>query len=355
MFPPSFARRAVVETTRPGELVFDPFCGRGTTVLEALLNGRDAIASDINPVAALISRAKAQPPTLQKVLSRLEALEARFRAGVGSAYSRERERLPIFFHYAFAPSTLEQILYLRNLLRWRRSRTDRFIAALLLGHLHGESNRSPNYLSNHMPHTIALKPRYAIRYWKERGMTAPVRDVFAILRGRALFRFANGVPPRTGRVVCADARCSARYFRVYEGQVAAVITSPPYLNVTNYEEDQWLRLWFLGGPPRPTYRAISRDDRHTSPDRYFQFLAEAWRGIAPLVRSHAYLVCRIGSKSLARDEVSERLIHSVRAAWPRCRLVGPPRASELRNRQTNVFRPGSVGCRYEYDFRFILL
>ena len=41
------------------------------------------------------------------------------------------------------------------------------------------------------------------------------------------------------------------------GPIRLVVTSPPYLDVTNFEEDQWLRLWFLGGPPFPTRGRIS--------------------------------------------------------------------------------------------------
>jgi len=354
MFPPSFACEAIRRTTSEGELVLDPFCGRGTTLLEALLNNREAIAADINPLAALISMAKAQPPTLDMVLSRIDELEMEFGAGRDGARARECQGLPPFFRHAFAASTLEQILYLRKALRWRRRKVDRFIAALVLGHLHGESSRSPNYLSNHMPHTIALKPAYAVRYWRERGMLPPTRDVFSVLRSRARFRFADGVPPKRGRVVREDVRKCAHHFVAHRGRVAAIITSPPYLDVTNCEEDQWLRLWFLGGPPNPTYGRISRDDRHTSQWRYFQFLQQAWRGIAPLVRRSAHLVCRIGAKKLSQDEVCRRLLASLRGVWPRCRLVGRPQVSELRKRQTNVFRPGSVGCRYEYDFHFVL-
>ncbi len=39
-------------------LLFDPYCGSGTTLVEALLNGSNAIGTDINPLARLISEAK---------------------------------------------------------------------------------------------------------------------------------------------------------------------------------------------------------------------------------------------------------------------------------------------------------
>lgn len=42
----------------PGSIVFDPFCGSGTTLLEGYLNGHKSFGSDINPLAAKIAKAK---------------------------------------------------------------------------------------------------------------------------------------------------------------------------------------------------------------------------------------------------------------------------------------------------------
>ena len=50
MFPEGFAERWIDELTVPGDLVVDPFCGRGTTPFQALLMGSNALAGDINPV-----------------------------------------------------------------------------------------------------------------------------------------------------------------------------------------------------------------------------------------------------------------------------------------------------------------
>ncbi|MFQ5509782.1 MAG: DNA methyltransferase [Leptospirillia bacterium] len=43
-------------------VVFDPFCGSGTTLVEAQRSGRDSIGIDLNPIACLISRVKTSPP-----------------------------------------------------------------------------------------------------------------------------------------------------------------------------------------------------------------------------------------------------------------------------------------------------
>ena len=44
--------------TKPQEWVLDPFCGGGTTNVEAFLNNRHSIGNDLNPLATLITRVK---------------------------------------------------------------------------------------------------------------------------------------------------------------------------------------------------------------------------------------------------------------------------------------------------------
>jgi site-specific DNA-methyltransferase (cytosine-N4-specific) len=50
--------RQVISITRPNGRVLDPFCGSGTTLVEARRSGRSAVGGDINPIAALISRVR---------------------------------------------------------------------------------------------------------------------------------------------------------------------------------------------------------------------------------------------------------------------------------------------------------
>ena len=329
----------------------DPFSGRGTTLLEALLNDRQAIASDVNPVAAIVSGAKADLPKLDDVLARIETHREEYSAADDLSLDCDAEALPEFFGHAFHRATLSQALFLRRRLAGARSRADRFIAALCLGHLHGESNKSKNFFSNQMAHTIAMKPAYAVRYWREREMEPPKRDVFDILARKARFRFEHGTPNIRGTVRLGDARCASKMFAEHAGSVAAVITSPPYLDVTNFEEDQWLRLWFLGGKPHPTYGEVSDDDRYQDAERYFDFLTEVWCGISPLLKRSATITCRIAAKGITPLELGESLWDTIKAVWPRARSVSVVE-SGLRNRQTDVFRPGSVGCGSEFDFRF---
>ena len=350
MFPPSFAARHIRRYTQPRDIVLDCFSGRGTVLLEALLLERLAIACDINPVAFCVSAAKAQVPAVGELMDELDLLEEEYYSSDVGLLDAECSALPTFFGRAFARETLRQLVFLRARLLWRDDRVHRFIAGLLLGHLHGESERSGYYCSNQMPHTISTKPRYSMKYWTEHRLRPPDRDVFDLLFDRAAYRLQEGAPRRRGFVKLCDARIASERFKTFQGQVRLTVTSPPYLDTTRFEEDQWLRLWFLGKAPRPTYHQVSVDDRHERATAYWTFLQEAWQGIAPLLQSPSILVCRLGARGISFADLRDGFLRSVRAVWPRVNLLNNPRRNVLRNRQTAVLHPDSVGCRYEVDF-----
>ena len=62
-FKPQLPRFFIERLTRPGEVVYDPFMGRGTTVLEAALLGRVPCGCDINPLSVVLTRPRlCRPP-----------------------------------------------------------------------------------------------------------------------------------------------------------------------------------------------------------------------------------------------------------------------------------------------------
>lgn len=352
MFPEQFVEEQVDDFTASGDLVFDPFSGRGTTVLQSLLMGREAASVDINPVAFCVSSAKAETPGLARLIRRIDELEDRALTATKRA-TAAAAALPEFFRAAFSRRTLRDVLFLRASLAWKTSRIDRFLAALLLGILHGEMDKSERYLSNQMPRTISPKPGYSVRYWKKHRLVAPNRDVFQRLREDAALRL-RAPPENEGRVALADARHSGSRLRSLRKQVQLVVTSPPYFDVTNFEEDQWLRLWFLGNAPHPTYRQVSKDDRYEVHDEYWRFLSEVWAGMKPLMKNDAVFVCRLGATGMKQREISAGLNASIKKAFPRAEALRKPLRSELGRRQTEMFLPDAEGCRFEVDYVFAL-
>jgi DNA modification methylase len=167
------------------------------------------------------------------------------------------------------------------------------------------------------------------------------------------YRFASAPANRRGLVKQVDARRAINAFPDYERKVSLVITSPPYLDTTNFEEDQWLRLWFLGGPTRPAERQ-GGDDRHRSFEKYWDFLTESWIGVAPLLKKNAHVIIRIGGKKLAKDEVENNLLQSLEDGLEKKVTLLEARTTKIKDGQLRVFRPGADGLADEHDFHFIL-
>ena len=349
MFPERFVEKHLAASPHAG-VVFDPFCGRGTTVFQALLQNREAAGCDLNPVAACIAGAKCHAPDPARVRARLDELRQGFHEPNDEGW---QGKLEPFFNLCFHRETLRHIRYLRSVLNWRHRREDRFIAALSLGALHGESHRSPYCFSNRMPRTISTKPDYSVRWWRRNGCMAPRRDVFDVLNRMLAYRFGTRPPRKTGRVIQTDARRAGKAFPTLAGRVTDVITSPPYLNTTNYREDQWLRVWFLGGDALVPHDR--QDDRHTSPEMYWSFLETSVRGFSSLLADQASIVIRIGGRGLRKSELRNGLVRALNAGLDRdIRLVGDGVTSEVGHTQANAFLGAKASRLMEHDFCFLV-
>src|SRR5512137_1269136 len=66
-FKPQLPRFFIELLTRKGDAVYDPFSGRGTTVIEAGLLGRNVIANDTNPLSRIITEPRFFPPPVTVV------------------------------------------------------------------------------------------------------------------------------------------------------------------------------------------------------------------------------------------------------------------------------------------------
>lgn len=104
-FKPQLPRFFIDRLSAPGEAVYDPFMGRGTTPIEAALAGRTPIGNDVNPLSPLLTRPRLDPPSLAAVAARLEEVPW----GRGEI---EREDLLVFYH----PETLRHLCALRRFL-----------------------------------------------------------------------------------------------------------------------------------------------------------------------------------------------------------------------------------------------
>ena len=243
-FKPQLPRFFIDRFTTPGDVVYDPFMGRGTTVLEAALAGRTPAGCDINPLSAMLAQPRLSPPTPEEVERRLVEIDL----SLALSYPRELE---VFYH----PDTLREICALREYLLARdRSGSldgiDRWIRMVAVNRLTGHS---PGFFSVYtLPPNQATSIDAQARINARRKQVPPRRNVRDLIVAKtrslladcdaatraALLRSAN-----RAMLLTRPARSTPQ---LKANSVSLVVTSPPFLDVVDYAGDNWLRGWFCG-------------------------------------------------------------------------------------------------------------
>lgn len=321
-FPAALAHAFIARYSRPGDVVLDPFSGRGTTPLQACAEGRIGVGNDLNPFAHLLTASKVEPATRAAAMTRLTQLRLGWNADatawtelgrrvakdpagtpVPAAGSRSgppggvetvpSETVPVEVALAFHPDTLGQLLFVRSELRLD-DRTDRFLAAAITGILHG---KSASYLSELMPNTFSMAPRYVRDFAARTAFASPRRDVFDGLSSKIDRLFRQPGPSTEGVALLGDARDVAPRARAAlraggrPDRARLVVTSPPYLRVVKYGYYNWLRTWFLGFDAREIDATLD-DAHHREP--YLAFMRDVLANLRPVLTEDAVVVLVIG-------------------------------------------------------------
>lgn len=240
-FKPQLPRFFIERLTEVGEVVYDPFMGRGTTLVEAALIDREVVGCDINPLAPILCGPRLNPPTLEEVEARLGDIT--FEGKV----KRQHEELNVFYH----PKTLVQLRALQDYLAHKglfSDRVDHWIRMVATNRLTGHS---PGFFSVYtLPPNQATSIRAQEKINAKRQQTPPERDVRAIIlkKSRALLKQLDEEQDRSlwargakAQLMTANASHTPG---LASGSIDLVVTSPPFLDVVDYQGDNWLRCWF---------------------------------------------------------------------------------------------------------------
>ncbi len=228
--------------SKEGDIIFDPFSGRGTTIIEAALLNRNIIANDINPLSTILSKPRLFVPTLDEVESRLNQIK--FRDGLKSETD-----LSMFYH----PKTESEIVSLRNYLQKKikagdTDYIDDWIRMVATNRLTGHSK---NFFSVYtLPPNQAVTQERQKKINKQRKQKPEYKDVkFIILKksrdltsqlGKEIIKQLKSIGSQAN-FLNEDARSTDR---IRNNSVQLTVASPPFLNVVNYANDNWLRCWF---------------------------------------------------------------------------------------------------------------
>lgn len=342
MFPLDFPLNILKRQAQEGDLVLDPFCGRGTTNLAARLTGLQSLGVDSSPVAAAITASKLVKASVEDILAEAQ----RILTGCEARHIPASE----FWQWAFHPTVLGVLCRLREAFL-QDCTTDARIAlrGIVLGALHGPKQKTfPSYFSNQCPRTYAPKPAYATRFWRERGLVPEPIDVLAVIERRAK-RYYTTCSDITGAVRMADSRKpEALQPETPETRFDWVITSPPYYGMRTYMPDQWLRNWFVGGPDVVDYTNRNQVV-HSSPDEFAANLRQVWRNAEYVCAENAKMVIRFGGITDRRADPLDLIKMSLSDSGWRITTIREAGSATEGKRQADAFLRTRSKPMVEYD------
>ena len=222
--------------TEEGDTVYDPFAGRGTTLIEAALMGRNIVGNDVNPLSRLLTEPRLNIPTMVEIEKRLEEIEFnQLEADID---------LSMFFH----KDTESEIISLKNQLA--DSDVDNWIRMVATNRLTGHS---AGFFSGYtLPPNQAASQKSQKVINNRLGINPPYKNTKEIIikKSRSLQRNLHSDTVEKLRKIGFSAVLSSKDSRetshIPDSSIKLTVTSPPFLNIVRYADDNWLRCWFNG-------------------------------------------------------------------------------------------------------------
>jgi hypothetical protein len=297
---PSFFIRLL---SKQNDVIYDPFAGRGTTIIEAALLNRNVIANDINPLSTILSKPRLFVPTYKNVEERLKKI--RFKGNLKAEID-----LTMFYH----PETESEIVSLRNyLIRKMKNEEEDFIddwiRMIATNRLTGHSK---NFFSVYtLPPNQAITQERQKRINRKRKQTPSYKDVKYIIlkKTRDLTSGMEKELIDQLKRIGSKARCHNEDARFTPGiknnSVQLSVTSPPFLDIVNYFEDNWLRCWFNNLDANKVARNISITKKLVE---WGKIVSEVFIELYRITKKSGYVAFEVGEVRKGKIKLDELVI-----------------------------------------------
>jgi hypothetical protein len=313
-FKPQLPRFFIERLTKPNAMVYDPFLGRGTTVVEAALLGRRVAGCDVNPLSNILTAPRLRPPSTSEVRNRMSRIN----------WNYEEEPvadLLAFYH----PKTLQEIQALRAYLQSQQangslSEVDSWIRMVATNRLTGHS---AGFFSVYtLPPNQALSAARQRKINLLREQTPPRRSVpeLIIRKTESLLSSVHERDNLTLRraaegAILLTGSCEHTASLQTES-VDLIVTSPPFLDVVDYAADNWLRCWF---------NSIDSDEieiwTFRDPEKWTAKMAKVFMELARVLKPGGYIAFEVGEVRRGKLKMEELVIPAARQARLRVVLV----------------------------------
>ena len=209
--------------------------------MEAFLLGRRPLGNDINPLSRLLLQPRLNPPTIKEIENRLDKIDL-------SHAEEEYADLLAFFH----KDTLCEIISLKEYLLKREEsgeidNVDAWIRMVAINRLTGHSEGFFSVYTLPPNQAVSIKRQEKIN--ANRNQVPKYKEIKTriIKKSKSLLKDWKKLETSAMDSSCVLTTSDSRFVSSIEDNSAQlVVTSPPFLDVVNYQADNWMRCWFIG-------------------------------------------------------------------------------------------------------------
>ncbi len=302
-FKPQLPRFFIKLLSRENDPVYDPFSGRGTTVIEAALLGRKVISNDINPLSKIMALPRLEAPPLAGVKEWLAAIP--ISDGVKAGLD-----LSMFYH----PRTEAEIVSIREYLEQRRCKgledaADRWIRMTATNRLTGHSK---GFFSAYtLPPNQAVTPESQIKINLKRNQEPDYRDTKSLIyrKSKSLIRNLDSAELQNLHSAASSAlfleKDARRTREIAANSVQLTVTSPPFLNIVQYSRDNWLRCWFNHIDTAKIEQKITMTG---AVEEWSAVMKEVFQELFRITRNGGWVAFEVGEVRRGRVKLEEYII-----------------------------------------------
>ncbi|MCZ0931732.1 MAG: DNA methyltransferase [Oligoflexia bacterium] len=290
-FKPQLPAFFIDRLTKLGDIVYDPFMGRGTTAIESALRGRIPYGNDINPLSKALTEPRINPPVLDQIIGRLAQIPWK------SFKAIQNTKLLVFYH----PKTLKQIEGLRSYLinKNKLDKVDSWIRMVALNRLTGHSSGFFSVWTLPPNQAVSIERQKKIN--QQRNQRAIFKNVPEIIAKKSASLLSQAVPYVKKSLFLTE--LSDQTKKIPTASVQLTVTSPPFLDVVDYTVDNWLRCWFLGIDSQ--FIPITK---HKNIEEWTSFINGALKELARITRPKGYIAFEVGEVRRGKIKLEESVI-----------------------------------------------
>lgn len=286
-FKPQLPAFFIDRLSRPGDYVYDPFMGRGTTILESALRNRIPIGCDINPLSKILVAPRLNPPEIESLENSLNSLEFK-----KTPQTKDEELLTFF-----ESNTLGEIHELRDFIHSSENKVNTqirdWVRMVSTNRLTGHSSGFFSVYTLPPNQATSLKAQKRIN--EKRDQKPEYRDTKKIIlkKSRSLFKKLTEDEKKLLRSLNSNANLMTGSADdtpgIPDNSVQLVVTSPPFLDVVDYQGDNWMRCWFNGIDAQavPIWHI-------NKPEKWIDHMAGVFKELERVLKPGGYVAFEVG-------------------------------------------------------------